>query len=545
MKFSKVILLLTPIVLTGCASVTTPTGGPKDEAPPELVESNPANGQKNFKGQSIELTFNEDLKLKDPKEEILITPSPGKNNSFTVKKNKVIIEPENPWEENTTYSINFREGIQDITEGNPAENLRLAFSTGETIDSLSVEGNVAFTFSEKVPEKITVALYQSDTFNIFNHTPTYFTKINKEGFFSIQNLKRGYYYIYAFDDKNKNLKVESKTEKFGFTSSPILLTENKDSLKINLIMVDARPPAITSIRHTTETSLIRINKNADSIRISLADKSKALATFGDTKNELIFYHDFENTDSLKVDLFIRDSVQQQLDTIFYIKRTETKVAKEGFSLKEISSNYNLQTKNFKHEISFNKPIAEINTDSIYIKIDSLTTINFSDKDLKIDTLNHKVSIETKIEIIEEEQSEKSKKKDKPYLRIGKGAIISYQSDSSKSITKEITILKEDDTGLVTGSIETKEENFIIQLLTTNDVLIQELRNQKNFSIKFLKPDTYKVRIIIDTNGNGKWDAGNFLQKIEPEKIIYFKSEENKYTFPIRANWEYGPLVIKF
>ncbi len=547
MKLSNTLFVLTLSILAGCASVTTPTGGPKDETPPELIESNPTNGQKNFKGKSIELIFNEDLKLKDPKEEILISPSPGKNNTYTVKKNKVIIEPENPWEENTTYSINFREGIQDITEGNPAENLRLAFSTGETIDSLSIEGNVGLTFSEKIPEKITVALYQSDTFNIFNHTPTYFTKINKDGFFSIQNLKGGQYYVYAFEDKNKNLKVESKTETFGFLSTPISLAENKDSLKINLIMVDARPPALTSIRHTSETSLIRINKNADSIRIELADKSKALPTFGDKLSELIFYHAFENNDSIKVNLFMIDSVQQSLDTTFYLKRTETKVAKEGFSLKEIYSNYNLQTKKFKHTISFNKPIAEINIDSIYIKIDSLTIIPFTKKDLSIDTLYHTFSLETRIEIPKEKenQTDKSKKKEKPYLRIGKGAVISYQADSSKSITKEITILKEDDTGFVSGKIQTNQKNFIIQLLTSNDILISELRNQKEFSIKYLRPDTYKVRIIIDSNGNGKWDAGNFLQKTEPEKIILYKSEENKYTFPIRANWEYGPLVIKF
>lgn len=545
MRFNIAASIILLTLLTGCASVTTPTGGPKDETPPELIESNPANGQKNFKGKIIELTFNEELKLKDAKEEILITPSPGKNNTYTVKKNKVFIEPENAWEENTTYSLNFREGVQDITEGNPAENLRLAFSTGETIDSLSIEGHVSFTSSEKTPEKITVALYQSDTFNIFNHTPTYFTKINKEGFFSIQNLKGGVYYAYAFDDKNKNLKVESKTEKFGFLSTPIALTENQDSLEINLIAVDARLPSITSIRHTSETSLIRLNKNADSIRIKLDDKSKALPTFGDNLSELIFYNAFETNDSVKVNLFIRDSVQQALDTTFYLKKTETKVAKEGFNLKEISSNYNLQTKKFKHSISFNKPIAIVNIDSIYIKIDSLTTINFTDKDLSIDTLYHTLALETKIEATDKEEIDKSIKKEKPYLKIGKGSIISYQSDSSKSITKEITILKEEDTGLVTGKIETTEKNFIVQLLTSNDALVHEMKNQKDFSIKFLKPDTYKLRIIIDANGNGKWDAGNFLKRIEPEKIIIYKSEENKYSFPIRANWEYGPLVIKF
>ena len=138
------------------------------------------------------------------------------------------------WQENTTYNINFRDGVQDLNEGNPAENLRIAFSTGAIIDSLIIAGRVKETFSEKAPDKITVALYQSDTFNIYNHTPTYFTKCNKEGVFSIQNLKPGTYYVYAFDDKNKNLKVDSKTERFGFKTLPVMLNQNADSTLVLL-----------------------------------------------------------------------------------------------------------------------------------------------------------------------------------------------------------------------------------------------------------------------------------------------------------------------
>ena len=79
-----------------------------------LVSSIPTNNQRNFTGKSIELTFNEDIKLKDPKEEILIVPSVGKKTLFTVKKRKLIIEPELDWQPNTTYSFNFRDGVQDI-----------------------------------------------------------------------------------------------------------------------------------------------------------------------------------------------------------------------------------------------------------------------------------------------------------------------------------------------------------------------------------------------------------------------------------------------
>jgi hypothetical protein len=61
----------------------------------------------------------------------------------------------------------------------------------------------------------------------------------------------------------------------------------------------------------------------------------------------------------------------------------------------------------------------------------------------------------------------------------------------------------------------------------------------------VKAQEYKFRYIVDRNGNGKWDPGNFIMRTEPEEVYYYKSEEGKYSFPIRANWEYGPLMIKF
>ncbi len=546
MRFKWQISIISILILIRCASQTTPTGGPKDEDPPILISSNPSNELKNFAGSTIELTFDEYIKLKDPKEEILITPSPGKNTKFIVKKNKLIIDPEMPWQETTTYSINFREGVQDLTEGNPAENLRLAFSTGPTIDSLSIAGSVVEMFSEKTPLKITVALYQSDTFNIFNHTPIYFTKSNKEGKFSLQNLKDGKYYLYAFDDKNKNLKVESKTEKFGFIAKPIALAKNQDSLTVNLINVDTRPPAITSIRHTEKTTLVRFNKFVDSLHINVQNKSQTLYTFGESKSELIFYNSFDSADSLKVQLFASDSVQQTVDTTFFIKYSQTKMAKEGFGLKELSEKYNLATKEFNHQLSYNKPLSKINLDSIYIKTDSVNTTTLLQKNLTIDTLHHIISVNVVVEIKPDSlKSDKPSKVFQPFLRYGKGAFISLALDSSKSISKNIPIAKEDETGLITAKIDTQEKNYEIQIITTDNVVVQKFRNPKEISAKFLKPQEYKIRVLIDSNGNGKWDSGNFFRGIEPEKIFFYKSDEGAFSFPIRANWEYGPLVIKF
>ena len=174
----KEVLISTLLIMTlaSCANQTTPTGGPQDKTPPLLLSSSPTHNQKNFKGNKVELVFNEAIQLREAKEQIIITPSPAKEITFTAKKNTVIVEPETKWKDSTTYSILFRESVRDLTEANPALNLKLAFSTGPYIDSLSISGSIRDARSEQIPENITLAIYQSDTFDIFKHSPSYFTK---------------------------------------------------------------------------------------------------------------------------------------------------------------------------------------------------------------------------------------------------------------------------------------------------------------------------------------------------------------------------------
>lgn len=545
MNRSQYILLLILTLFVNCANQTTPTGGPKDEEPPVLINSTPKNNQKNFTGRTIELTFNEDVKLKDPKEEIMVSPDIGKNTKHTARRNKVIIEPELSWKENTTYSFSFREGIQDITESNPAEDLRLAFSTGPVIDSLSIYGNVRNMFSEKIPDKITIGLYETDTFNIYEHSPTYFTKSNKKGVFVLPNLKSGKYFIYAFEDKNKNLKVESKSEKFAFQVTPIDLRGPIDSVTLNLIAVDARIPAITTVRHTNATSLIRFNKAIDSLSVSLPNSTSSIYTFGDNQSELIFYKNFPKSDSIRISIYAQDSLRQKLDTAVYLKYTETKMAKESFKSKELAFNYNPITRELQLVISINKLLAKINPDSIYIKVDSLHSIPSLPKAISYDTINHTLTYRQILTLRPDSTNSSNKKKNTPKLIYSKGAIISIDADTLSRITKEINIPKDEDTGTVAIEIETTQNNYIIHLLKSDNTIIQTTKNIKTHIFKFLQPQDYKIQIHIDSNNNGRWDPGNFMLGIEPEKIFYYKSEEGKYTFPIRANWEYGPLLIKF
>jgi uncharacterized protein (DUF2141 family) len=48
-----------------------------------------------------------------------------------------------------------------------------------------------------------------------------------------------------------------------------------------------------------------------------------------------------------------------------------------------------------------------------------------------------------------------------------------------------------------------------------------------------KPGDYELRILYDTNGNGKWDTGEFFGKHrQPEKVITVMKK-----FTVKANWD--------
>jgi hypothetical protein len=75
---------------------------------------------------------------------------------------------------------------------------------------------------------------------------------------------------------------------------------------------------------------------------------------------------------------------------------------------------------------------------------------------------------------------------------------------------------------------------VVQLLDMRDRYIREAYLEENKRVKFdyLKPDKYRLKIIHDVNGNRKWDTGDYLKGIQPERVEYYQGEIN-----VRSNWE--------
>ncbi len=559
-KLTQAIIFI--LLYSACANITTPNGGPKDIAPPKLVASLPLNKQKNFDGKTVSLTFDEVIKLNNPKEEITISPSPGDDVDFKFKKNTVLITPKSGWKPETTYSIQFREGVKDMSEGNVPLNLKLAFSTGPNIDSLRFSGLVTDLLKGTTADKITVAIYQSDTVDIFTDKPEYFTRTDKAGKFILDNIKVGDYIIYAWDDKNKNLKVESKSERYGFIGPKLRLEENIDTIAIGLIMLDSRPLKISSIRNVGNVTRLRFSKYLTDYTIE--SDSALTNNFGDNQTELTIWNPISN-DSVMVHLTATDSLELKVDSSFYIKKTNIKpiIDKLAWSLGQ--PKVQSETGKFETTLKFNKPITYINFDSLSITMDTVKTqktevkVTLKKDEKKIEPEKQLVYIPITKENITLDTKRKEiiikKTLDKALfqgdvdpifmLKTGRGFFYTIDNDTSKALSTSIPIIWPEDSGTIAIETKTTKPHYIIELMTSEYKIAASGKDLIKYTFRNIQPGDYRLRIIIDSNGNGQWDPGNIVKRIEPEKVIYYKGSNKKPDFTIRANWEIGPLILKF
>jgi hypothetical protein len=77
--------------------------------------------------------------------------------------------------------------------------------------------------------------------------------------------------------------------------------------------------------------------------------------------------------------------------------------------------------------------------------------------------------------------------------------------------------------------------IIIELTDENENVVQSMvvtEPQRRYIFSNIIPKKYYVRVIIDENKNGKWDAGRFLDRRLPEPVFHYDE-----LLDVRANWE--------
>jgi hypothetical protein len=452
--------------LTECASITPPGGGPRDTISPVLLKSIPEHKSLNYSGNSVTLVFDEYLKIENLNKQLIITPIIQDDYEQKIRRNSIeLIFPE-PFKDSTTYTLNFQDAIQDITEGNVTEDNVLAFSTGDYIDSLYINGKVMELLTNAPVDDFTVCLYFfDDTLDIFNSPPIYLTKTNKEGKYLIENIKNGVYKLYVYNDANSNLTCDMPREMFGFSSDTISLNGNIDSIFLKVQNLDMRNIEIQRANTSGKYFEIKTNKPIVDYFVYPIDTFRTIYhNFVEDNKTIRFYNNLDDNDSIQFIFKAVDSLENTLIDTLYLKFIETKRDFDEFTFSVEPKNNSKIKDEFNGKITFNKPVTHINFDSLYFEYDSVTfqylrdTISFSlDKrrdvfDFEIDLffteyLKSLIESDTLSEEISETRPDSQKlgesanKNKKLTFHIGKGAFISADGDSCKSLKLEYQLLK--------------------------------------------------------------------------------------------------------
>ncbi|MGY6545289.1 Ig-like domain-containing domain [Arthrospiribacter ruber] len=538
MKYIKyIIVILIIIIIHSCAKQSTPMGGPKDEEPPKLLSITPENESLNTKPSVIELLFSEYVKVENPNKGIIITPRIKKDEmEVTALKNKVTIKLNQELEDSTTYVFNFQKTISDITEGNVPENLKLVFSTGPEIDSLTFSGTVAYTFpqKEKKMKDVLVGLYtEDDTTNVLTAPPYYIGTTDSVGNFKLTNIKEGRYLAYAWHDANNSLKAEEKSEAYSFLGDTIVI--DRDVRGANFYLDKSNVSEFKINRSASVGSNFDVVLSKDPLEINVeAEGLNENLYFRRNEKTLRFYHTSLQNDSLQVRLNLKDSVGFQIDTTLYAKFEESERRKEALEI-SLEGQKNFVEK-LRAEIKLNKPVNRINYDSLIIKYDTASVVPVTEdmlffKDSLMRTrliLEWKVPDTLSIEnfivyagdstfIDIEDQFNKDKKE------------TSYRRLKKETLAEEIKV-----------TVNTDERPLIVQILNKKEEVVHEqfLTDTNIATFINIEPSTYYIRAIVDRNNNRRWDTHNILENRQAEPVYYLENpnDNNNKETTVRGGW---------
>jgi len=523
-----IIILLT----SNCARKGTPNGGKKDSLAPLMVTANPPYKSLRFKGDKIKIYFDEYITLKDINKQLVISPPLKYLPTITPQgspSKEITIKISDTLEKETTYTFNFGNSVQDNNEGNKLELFKYIFSTGNYIDSLKTKGTVKDAFSKNSEKNISVLLYRVDSLFtdsiIYKQKPNYVTNTLDSTLFDISNVKKGTYLLLALKDVSNNYLFNSKEDKIGLYPRFIKLPEDSILEMPIALYKEVVPFKLTRPREESigkilfgfegDPTGLKIKKLSNSF-----DDFKSISKFEIDKDTLNYWY---SSQSKKDSLTFKVTAQNFIDTVTVFLRSK----KTDSLLINQTINRTLGLRDTLFYTS-NNPITKIDTSKIYFitKKDSLKVPYTT----KIDDHSNKIAFLF------------DKKYDTKYqLVLYPKALTDLLQTQNDSLSYLFSTQNPEEYGSITLNVQKNTTApVIIELLTEKEKLIQRYFVDKSTSLTFnlLKPGSYNIKAIIDSNENNKWDTGNYLEKRMPEKILY-----HPVVFKVRANWHFPETFI--
>lgn len=538
------------VFIYGCATESTPMGGPEDKEPPKIKQISPPDKSTLFNERKIEIQFDEFLQAGGFAQTIVSPPVEPKPDIRSNGKT-VIVKFKEDLKENTTYTINFGDDIKDLNQGNVLPNFTYVFSTGDYIDSQQVSGIVTDAKTGEPAEGIIVMLHSPDSINPILHSkPIYFSKTNAGGMYSIKNVKAGKYQVFGLKDANFNYLYDQPSEVVAFADTVLDLTDSvpqkMDMLSFNEIKRKLKFQNVKSLE--PGKLILTYSGSVESLNLQgeLFKNGVQYWKYPTNDTVIIWYSDYyiKNSeiivtandtlvDTVRLELknIDKDSVEQQ--SKYRLSITNQAVTKRLMS--DSSKNSNAQALYGSLKIGLSRPITEINDyKQLQILPDSSTKDTIYPS-WKLDTLKR-----------QEISFDFNRKEKTGYtLTIPDSMFRDVFGLWNKTLTWKFTTTNKDGYGNINLKLTVSDlsKRYVVRFINAQDEEVAAYRvygeNTRNEKLSNVQATTYHVEVIEDSNGNGKWDTGDLLKRIQPEKLIRFK---DNYT--LKGGWDLD-VEVKF
>jgi len=567
----KYLYSLLIFVLTSCATVIAPPGGPEDTLSPRVSGTTLVPNSVN---QSVKLDltlqFDEWIIQKPPNGAIVISPPISGRLRVKADGDRLRIYSDEPLDSNTTYTLTVTNAIKDL-QNNPLEMpFQILFSTGAVLDSLTADFSVLLQDSLIVRKKFpVVALYpiggvrankgylgkyrdstltaEADTIpNITKEIPQYIAQTDSLGNGILQGMQAGSYLAVAFLDENNNQRLDAEDEIAGIATFPLELSKEKkllrfslgdlDTSSVSLDAVSQRGNAEIELSFSRNIILDSLFKQKDNCSFTTAKDTIFPSDFYTetySKNAVLLVNNLKNDTLYTVTcLYANDSLGRKLDSaLSSVKFRFKKIPEEEITPAVISR---IEPARGEEDflpgqpvkIYYNRPISAdslkfrlyINDDSTEVEVKQIDAVY-----LEISS-NPEWKTDSKIKLVQ----------------IEKDTIVDTLFNE-KVITQFGTISRLKLASLK-GSIPGGDAQTIVVLQETTSGRIGRSPGKKfsancdstgNFEINGLPSGMYKFLYFKDLNGDGRLTSGSIypLQAGEPwvtsaEELILPSGDDN-------------------
>jgi len=594
------------VVLYSCASIGRLEGGEEDFDPPVMLESSPRLGsvnQKNTKRFTIE--FDEYIKLDKPQEKIVFSPPQAQAPEIKASGKKVVVNLQDSLQPNTTYTIDFADAIQDNNEGNPLTQFTYTFSTGEQLDTLAVAGTVLNAFNLEPIKGAVVGLYADLSDTVFQAKP--FERMGRSdsrGYFSIRGIAPGKYHVFALQDDDRDYKFSQPTEQVAFSDSIIIPTSEprmrQDTVWIDSLTIDTivpvsytyympdniilrnfkqyRPNRRLAGFNREEAHKFKLNFTAPSDSLPVikglnfnADSAFVIELNNGVRDTLQYwlkdstlikmdtllmsvsylytdslYQLQSRTDTLRVTYRAKPPTEQERKAAEQAKKEEERRLKHGDTLEvkkpeikplpmEVYAPGTLDIYDYL-SLTFQEPVQRLDTAAIHLeKMQADSTFAAIPFEFQQDSTDLKV-----YNIYADWEVDGNYK-----LRVDSAAVTGLYGLITNKTENAFKIKPLEEYGQLFYTVMGVDTTAFVELLDERDNVVRTVDLiDGHADFYYLNPGKYGARLVVDVNGNGRWDTGDYDLHLEPEMVYYYNQIlELKANFDIYQNWDVHELPL--